>query len=286
MTAWPTGWLPYEDVHGKDHTVSGTVLVWKKLESKELDRARDISVYLPPSLANALSGGRDPDRRYPVLYFMDGQNAFDDRTSYVGEWQADETLEDLARDGLEAIAVAIPNGHEARMDEYDPWRGRNAFTKGRVSGGKGDAYLEWLVGSVKDLVDRSFPTRTEREATGIVGSSLGGLISLYALIGQPKVFGMAVSMSPAVRWHDFTLLRLIEEGRMPKSRIHIDMGTHEWSGAVEDLRQLRDVLIGCGWQEGRDLQYVEERNAWHRESAWARRLPDALRFVMRDLRGS
>jgi hypothetical protein len=62
------------------------------------------------------------------------------------------------------------------------------------------------------------------------------------------------------------------------------MGTHEWPGAVEDLRQLRDVLISCGWQEGRDLSYVEERNAWHRESAWARRLPDALRFVLREPR--
>lgn len=278
MTAWPKGWVPYEEVHGTDHTVTGTVLVWPKLASKELDRACNISVYLPPSLARA--GGRDAGRRYPTLYFQDGQNAFDERTSYVGEWEADETLEALAKEGIEAIAVAVPNGLEARMDEYDPWRGRHPFARNKMAGGKGDAYLNWMVGTVKALVDDSFPTSRERADTGVVGSSLGGLISLYALIAKPDVFGMSIAMSPAASWHDRALIRLIEDGRLPKSRIHIDMGTHEWPGAVEELRYLRDALIDAGWREGDDLSYVEERNAWHRESAWARRLPDALRFIL------
>ena len=273
-------WHRYEEVHGPDNTVSGKVLVWRGLASPQLGGARDILAYLPPALAD----GRDPDRRYPVLYFHDGQNVFDERTSFSGEWQADETLEQLAGEGLEAIAVAIPNGGDARMDEYNPWRGQNLFAGRRISGGKGDAYLHWLVGTVKPLIDRSFPTRREREATGVVGSSMGGLISLYALIAYPDVFGLAGVMSPSLRWHDFAALRLIEQGRLPPARIHLDMGGREWRGMMGDARRLRDLLINRGWRDGHDLHYVEERYATHREAAWARRLPDALRFLLAETR--
>jgi predicted alpha/beta superfamily hydrolase len=276
-------WLPYEDVHGPDHTVSGTVLVWPGLASPGLERAAEILVYLPPSLGPGGAGWRD-GRRYPTLYFHDGQNVFDERTSFAGEWHADETLEQLATEGYEAIAVAIPNGGDSRMDEYNPWRGRSIFGGTTEMGGLGDEYLSWLVGSVKSLVDRSFPTSSQRDATGIIGSSMGGLISLYALIGQPHVFGLAGVMSPSIRWNDFAVLRLIEQGALPPARIHLDMGGREWRGMMSDARRLRDVLLGRGMELGRDLHYVEEREAIHREDAWARRLPDALRFLLAPFR--
>lgn len=277
-------WRPYAEVHGPDNTVSGTVLVWPALKSRELGGAREILAYLPPSLAHR--GGRRADgRRFPVLYFHDGQNVFDERTSFVGEWRADETLEELSGEGFEAIAVAIPNGGEARMDEYNPWRERNFIGRGKaVVGGKGDDYLAWLVGSVKPLIDRSFPTRAEREATAVIGSSMGGLISLYALMTYPAVFGIAGVMSPSLRWNDYGVLSLIEGGPRTPSRIHLDMGGREWRGMTRDARRLRDLLVGRGWQLGRDLNYVEERYARHNEQAWARRLPDALRFLLADFR--
>lgn len=278
-------WLPYAAVHGPDNTVSGTVVVWPELASRELGGAREIVVYLPPSLGHDGPGWMN-GRRYPVLYFHDGQNVFDERTSFAGEWHADETLESLAREGLEAIAVAIPNGGDARMDEYNPWRGPSIFNEGRVLGGKGDAYLGWLVGSVKPLIDRSFPTLAEREATGIIGSSMGGLISLYGLMAQPDAFGLAGVMSPAILWNDFAVLRMIDEGKLPPARIHLDMGGHEWRGMMADARRLRDALVAHGMVEGRDLHYVEERYAIHREQAWARRLPDALRFLLAETRRS
>ena len=279
--ASPPGWLPYAEVHGSKNTVSGTVLVWPKLASPQLGRTSEIAVYLPPSLAAARLAGAPSDRRYPVIYFHDGQNVFDDRTSFVGEWEADETLEKLAKDGIEAIAVAIPNGGEARMDEYNPWREKNFLRghKGEV-GGKGDAYMEWLVEDVKPLIDRSFPTQSDRESTGLVGSSMGGLISLYGILKYPEVFGLVGSMSPSVRWHDYGIVKMIEDGRMPPARIHLDMGGREWRGMTDDARRVRDALIEKGWVEGRDLHYVEERYAIHREDAWARRLPDALRFLL------
>jgi predicted alpha/beta superfamily hydrolase len=276
-----SAWQSYDEVHGPDHTVSGTVVVWPALHSPQLGGEREIVVYLPPSLAAAGPERAWQGRRYPVLYFHDGQNVFDERTSYVGEWQADETLEQLAREGLEAIAVAIPNSQQTRMDEYNPWRGRDVLGGTRRSmGGKGDAYLAYLVDTVKPLIDRSFPTSPEREATGIVGSSMGGLISLYALLAHGEVFGLAGVMSPSLIWSDYRILALIEERGLPPSRIHLDMGGREWRGMLADARRLRDLLLARGFAEGRDLHYVEERYAPHHESAWARRLPDALRFLL------
>jgi predicted alpha/beta superfamily hydrolase len=280
----PPGWKPYGDIHGADNTISGTVLVWPRVDGAPGIPAREVCVYLPPSLVSA--AGKPTDRRYPVLYFHDGQNVFDERTAYVNiEWAADEALEHLSGEGIEAIAVAVANDGDRRMDEYNPWPSSiNHRGEPRKMGGKGDVYLDWLVGTVKPLVDRSFPTMAEREATGIIGSSMGGLISLYGLFAQRAVFGVAGVMSPSVRWNDFAIVRLIEEAPLPKVRIHLDMGGREWRGMTEDARRVRDALIARGIREGSDLNYVEERYAAHNEGAWARRLPGALRFLLADFR--
>ncbi len=290
------GWHEYHEIYGPDNTVSGRVVVWPELATKLPGGPRNILVYLPPSLAQHWSPPAEgtqsdvplPTRRYPVLYFHDGQNVFDERTSNAGEWHADETLQELAGEGIEAIAVAIPNGGTARMDEYNPWRSHPPeirhikFLRGKV-GGKGDQYLGWLVGPVKSLVDRSFPVRGGRAATGLVGSSMGGLISLYGLIARPRIFGLAGVMSPSIVWANYHVLRLVKQGKLPRARVHLDMGGKEWRGMLPDARRLRDTLEARGWVLGRDLQYVEEPDATHDEEAWARRLPDALRFLLRDL---
>jgi predicted alpha/beta superfamily hydrolase len=285
-----TRWHEYHEVYRQDNTVSGRVVVWPELPADLPGGPRAILAYLPPSLAERWSptergAPAEPGRRYPVLYFHDGQNVFDERTSNAGEWHADETLQALAGEGVEAIAVALPNGGSARMDEYNPWRSQPPFTRGHrfprhEMGGQGDAYLAWLVDSVKPLVDRSFPVRTERGATGLVGSSMGGLISLYGLIAYPRIFGLAGVMSPSIGWDDYHLLRLVNEGGVPPARIHLDMGGREWSGMLPDARRLRNALLAQGWMEGRDLHYVEEHEATHDEGAWSRRLPDALRFLL------
>ena len=276
------GWLPYDQVHGKHNTVSGTVYVWPSLNSPELSRSREVLVYLPPSLVRGEPAGGA--RRYPVVYFHDGQNMFDGRTSYVGEWHADETLEKLATEGIEAIAVAIPNARDDRLDEYSPWSGRSGYRRRRVVG-RGGVYLEWLLGSVKPLVDRSFPTRRDRAGTGMLGSSLGGLISLYAGARYPELFGFIGAMSPSVRWHDSRIVEMYRDWPLsqPRPRIHLDMGGREWRGAFEDVRSFRDTLVDRGWREGEDLRYVEDRYATHHEEHWGKRLPEALRFLLRDV---
>lgn len=281
-----TDWREYEAVYGRNNTVKGRVVVWPKLASPQLGVARDILVYLPPSLARDWPKPAAGDRRYPVLYFNDGENVFDDRTAYVGiKWAADEALEALAGEGVEAIAVAIPNGREARMDEYNPWRSRVNWKvlppwAKREMGGKGDAYLDFVVDTVKPLIDRAFPTIDEPAATGIVGSSMGGLISMYALATRPSTFGLAGVFSPSLGWSEFRILDVVEQGQLQGTRVYVDIGGREARGMTANARRLRDALVRRGFAEGRNLRYVEDRYGIHRENAWARRLPDALRFLL------
>lgn len=285
-----TGWRPYEEIHGKSHSVVGRVVVWPKLESAELGGTRDIAVYLPPSLAATWVDGdksATDARRYPVLYFNDGQNVFDEKTAYVGEdWQVDETMEALAKEGIEAIIVAVPNARMERMDEYNPWHSRltwkelPSWATRREMGGKGDRYLDFVTQTIKPLVDEAFPTASDRATTGMVGSSMGGLISIYAFASRPATFGLAGVFSPSLGWNDFRILEVVKDSRADGGRVYVDIGGREARGMTAAARRLRDALVDVGYVEGRDLMYVEERYGIHRESAWARRLPDALRFLL------
>ncbi|MBN1200952.1 MAG: alpha/beta hydrolase [Anaerolineae bacterium] len=278
-----TTWQDYHTLHpGEKHTVTGTLKVLEDFHSPQLDNRRDILVYLPPSY--------EQGARCPVIYFHDGQNLFDTAASFVGEWCVDETLEALSADGLEAIAVGIPNINARRLDEYSPFV--NAMLN---TGGQGDAYLAFLVETLKPLIDQDFRTLPDRAHTGIMGSSMGGLISLYAYVHCPDVFGLAGIMSPAF-WFadDDAIFTCVARAPFLPGKLYLDVGTAEMedvppdarhSGVtsqvyLDDARRMRELLLSKGYREERDLLYVEEAGAVHHESAWARRLPGALRFLL------
>jgi predicted alpha/beta superfamily hydrolase len=144
-----------------EHTIVGTVRVLEQVASPELGNQRDIFVYLPP-------GYDASQQRYPVLYMHDGQNLFDEATSYSGEWQVDETMEALSRAGYPAIVVGIPNLGERRIEEYNP------VDTPQHGGGKGGLYLTFIVQTLKPLIDGQFRTLPDRLHTGIMGASMGG----------------------------------------------------------------------------------------------------------------
>jgi predicted alpha/beta superfamily hydrolase len=263
------GWEPYlqpQDV-GPEHTVVGTVRVLRRLHSPQLDNRRDILVYLPPSY-NA------GERRYPVIYMHDGQNLFDAATSFGQKWEVDQTLEAASAEGLEAIVVGIPNMGPARCDEYSPWRDPKS------GGGRGDDYLAFLADTVKPLVDAEFRTRPEPASTGIAGSSMGGLISLYAFFARPEVWGFAGVMSPALWFAGRAVFPFVEARPYVPGRIYLDVGTREGKQTLADVRRLRATLGRKGYRQGRDLFYVVEMGGEHTESAWARRLRRELEFLL------
>ncbi len=254
---------------GAEHTVVGTVKRLDALHSPQLDNEREVLVYLPPSYAT------DEERRYPVLYMHDGQNLFDRATSFGAEWEVDQTLEAASEDGLEAIVVGLPNMGEGRLDEYSPW----ADPK-HQRGGQGDLYLDFIVQTVKPIIDADFRTRPDRRSTGIAGSSMGGLISLYGFFRDRDTFGFCGVMSPALWYGGRKIYEYVEKAPFVPGRVYVDVGTQEGKQELTDVRQLKDLLTRKGYRRGSDLLYVVEMGGAHNEEAWARRLRRELHFLL------
>jgi predicted alpha/beta superfamily hydrolase len=231
---------------------------------------RDLFAYLPPSHG-------EPGRRFPVVYMLDGQNLFDDATAYSGvEWQVDETMEQLVHEGLEAIVVGIPAAPgDERGHEY--------------SGRKIEQHLSFVADTVRPLVETSFHVDPRRERTGIAGSSLGGVASLHAVFTRPETFGFAGVLSPAFWWTgDDRWFELVERTVKPDARIYIDVGDSEMPEDeqtrrryVEGFERMTALMRSRGFDED-SLRAVLEPGGAHFETDWARRLPDALRFLLRD----
>ena len=271
-------WQDYKKNRGK-HTVTGTLLVQENIHSPQLDNLRDILVYLPP-------GYHQEDKHYPVIYMHDGQNLFDSETSYAGEWGADETLEKLSAEGIACIAVGIPNIGADRHHELSP------FPKRFESRGLGDAYLGFIIETVKPMIDEAFRTLLGREHTGILGSSMGGYISLYGFLAHPDIFGLAGVFSPAFFFGKDAIFPFAEKQVFNPGKIYMDVGTEEGSGwpwflrkrvtkrFIQQAREMEMLLLDKGYITGKTLLYIEDEGAIHHESAWANRLPDALRFLL------
>lgn len=275
-------WLSYaEYCRNHHHTVVGNVKIKERVWSPQLRNHRQILVYLPPSYTQS-------ERSYPVLYMHDGQNLFDQGTSYSGEWQVDETMETLAEEGLEAIVVGIPNMGVHRLAEYSP------FNDPYHGQGKGEQYLAFISDTLKPLIDRDFRTRPEPDCTGILGSSMGGLISLYAFFHQSETFGLVGAMSPSIWYADRAIFNYIHDAPLNPGKIYLDAGTREYGGLTPKdakqrsrryyarVRRLKRILVQKGYRPVRQLLHVEEKFAGHNEPAWSRRLPIALRFLLLD----
>jgi predicted alpha/beta superfamily hydrolase len=266
-------WTPYVSAAGR--SIVGDLRVLEAVESPQLGRTRELVALLPASYDDA------PRRAYPVLLMHDAQNLFDEPASYSGGWEVGETMALLADEGIEAIVVGIPNAGEARGTEYTPW------PHPVHGGGLGDAYLAFLVDTVLPLVRGSLRTLESPEATTIGGSSLGGLISLYALLARPDVFGGALVMSPALWWSGDEMFTYASDHARGHGRIWLDVGDSESEEGQPELareyvvgvERMQALLLERGY-DARSLRTVVDPGGVHRESAWARRLPDALRFLL------
>ncbi len=183
LTATIAGWRSGPAAPRRS-TARASVGTIDSMSIPQLGRTRRVWIYLPPDYATS-------GRRYPVLYMHDGQNVFDEATSYAGEWGVDETLDSLHAAGDPGIiVVAVDHGGTLRVPEYSPW-------PTRFGAGEGDAYAAFLANTLKPWVDDNYRTLTDRMHTGITGSSMGGLVSFYAALKYPDVFGLAGVFSPA-----------------------------------------------------------------------------------------
>jgi predicted alpha/beta superfamily hydrolase len=237
--------------------------------SPQLRNRRYVDVYLPDSY----DAGR---RRYPTVYMQDGQNLSDPAVAFGGNtWHLDEGLPWLAERGIEPIVVGIHHGGAERLAEYSP------FGDPRHGGGEGDRYARFLIDTVKPRIDAGYRTRKDRQSTVIGGSSMGGLISLYAFFRRPSPFGAAAVMSPSVWFGEREILSFVQRSRLTRGRIYLDVGTNEGAGTLRDVRTLHRVLRRKGYK-GDSLWYLEAHGHQHREDDWAWRLPQALEFLLRE----
>ncbi|HYY97970.1 MAG TPA: alpha/beta hydrolase-fold protein, partial [Pyrinomonadaceae bacterium] len=244
-----------------------------KFHSEFLTTDRDVLVYLPPGYE------REAERRYPVLYLHDGQNLFDGATSFIPgqEWRVDETAQALIESqAIEPlIIVGVYNTGRERVEEYTP----SADPRFRV-GGKAELYGRLLAEELKPFIDSRYRTRADAQNTGLGGSSLGGLVTMYLGLRRPQVYGKLAVVSPSVWWDGRRILRDVASfGSKERARIWLDMGTDEGANAAADARRLRDALVSKGWRLDSDLKYFEAQGARHTEADWALRVDPMLRFL-------
>ena len=254
--------------------------------SPQLKNRRAVDVYLPASYASGV--------RYPVVYLQDGQNLSDPDTAFAGTWDLDAIIDRLAWRGIDAVYVGVHNAGRNRIAEYSP------FPDPRHGGGEADAYLAFLVETVKPRIDRLFSTRPDRDSTAILGSSMGGLVSLYAYFRYPSVFARAGAMSPSIWFGQGAVVDFIRDARVSRGRVYLDVGTNEGAGTLRDVRRLGRLLVRKGFRRRRlpafagaggasgerrsstssALRYVEDVGGRHTEAAWASRLEAALAFLL------
>jgi predicted alpha/beta superfamily hydrolase len=235
--------------------------------SPQLENTRDIDIFLPPSYARTR-------RRYPVIYMQDGQNLADPERAFAGTWELTRALDSLAARGLETIVVGVPNSGAERLKEYSP------FPDLRHGGGAGDAYLAFVERTLKPLVDRRVRTRSEREATGIFGSSMGGLISLYSFFRAPETFGFVGAMSPSLWFGGGAIIDYIRRDGTPPGRNYVDARTEERAATQQNAAELAQVLESKGYVAGESMQFTTVEGGRHEEAHWAERLVPALEFLL------
>ncbi len=241
--------------------------------SRHLPGERHVLVYLPPGYS------AQPLRRFPALYLHDGQNLFNhpEADGTVERWSCELTLNTLVanRSVEPLIIVGIWNAGHERIEEYAPTRNARLG-----AGGKLLHHGEMIVRDLKPFIDGHYRTISNAANTGLGGSSLGALASLYLGLSNSETFGKILAISPSVWWDNRMILRDVETlTRKPPLHIFLSAGTEEGRGMVANARRLRRALVKKGWRLGADLQYLEARDGRHNETSWAEVFTPALQFL-------
>ena len=257
--------LATQPVIASPSTAQPNVHVMPAIDMAPLQRKRTYRVYLPERY-------EDSGKRYPVLYMHDGQNLFDDATSYVGEWGVDEILNHLAKNcGLEVIVVGIDHGDELRMTELNP------YDNERFGKGEGDAYVDFLVTELKPKIDREYRTLSDREHTAVMGSSMGGLISNHAINRHPHTFGLAGIFSPSY-WIAPQILAVTEaNAALKNTRIYLSTGGKEGASMTEGFNQMFGILKQHAGPDQWRAQL--DPDGEHNEAFWNRIFPQAITWL-------
>jgi len=252
------------------HSLSADIIE-KSFTIPGLSRDRKVRIYLPP----AYNQTEQKQTRFPVIYMHDGQNLFDEKTSYAGEWQVDETLNKLsASHGLNIIVVGIDNGSEHRMNELSPWPHDD------FGNAEGEAYLDFITDVVKPYIDQQYRTLVDAENTAMIGSSMGGLMTHYAIIKHPNVFGKAGIFSPSY-WFSEEVFRFTERTDIPQnSRFYISVGGKEGESMVPYAIRMTEAFEDKQVSQQNLFSHVVE-DGEHNEALWVGEFENAVLWLFK-----
>src|SRR5215213_7309190 len=261
IAGWASGVNPVK----KETTSKNVRIIDTSFSIPQLKRTRRIWVYLPPDYATG-------NKKYPVLYMHDGQNLFNEATAYAGEWGVDETLDSMKK---KCIVVGIDNGLLKRMNEYNPYNNE------RFGPGEGKQYIDFIAKTLKPYIDKKYRTLKDKNNTTIAGSSMGGLISMYAIMVYPNVFGAAGVFSPSF-WISPKLKDDIS--KMVKSSTHRRSRIYFYAGEQESKEMVRDVLNifeTMRMKAGCKMEVRINAEGQHNEAAWRQEFPAFYNWIMK-----
>ncbi len=246
----------------------------RDFESIYLPDKRDVIVYVPPGY------DQHPHHRYPVLYMHDGQNLFDGRTSFIEgrTWQVREHADEAIQAGEvePLIIVGIYNTGDRRLAEY-------TFERNwQMGGGEADSYGLMITRELMPWVGKHYRVRTDRGSTGMAGSSLGGLVTLFLGIRHAEHFGQLGVLSPSVWWNHKGILSYLNEHApqlWERPRMWVDVGDKEGHRTLHDAEQLARRLKANGWRLDETLHFEKVHGGTHDEASWAARVRPMLRFL-------
>ncbi|MGY0391627.1 TIM-barrel domain-containing protein [Bizionia sp. KMM 8389] len=271
------GWANLFQADTASTAASNVSVISEHFKIEQLDRERRVWIYLPPNY-------KASQKSYPVVYMHDGQNLFDKITSGYGEWGIDETLNKLSETkGLDLIVVGIDHGGDKRLDEYSPWK------HAKYGGGEGDAYLSFLVETLKPYIDANYRTLPNREQTAIFGSSMGGLISHYAALKYPDVFGKVGVYSPAFWFAPQVMTFSQNHANLNATKMYFLAGGKEGekierkeiSQTVKDMNSMISVLKTNGFS-GENIQSKIVPEGKHNEKLWRSNFEETILWLFND----
>jgi alpha-glucosidase len=212
-------------------------------------------IYLPPNYDKT-------SKKYPVIYMHDAQNLFDAATSYAGEWEVDETLNKLyEKTGKGFIVVGIENAGEERLNEYTPWVNK------KYGGGKGGIYADFIAKTLKPYIDANFRTKKQQKHTGLIGSSLGGLISYYGGLQYPKTFGKIGALSTSFWFSEKVVDFTQEKGNLKNVKLFLLVGGKEGDDTDKDTQKMEKLLLKTGFKS-KNLKTKINPEGKHNEAFW------------------
>lgn len=231
----------------------------------QLNKHRKVWIYLPKDYSKS-------KKRFPVIYMQDGQNLFHANPPRPDEWAVDTIMDSLIRQGLkEMIIVGIDHGGDDRLKEYNPY-------DSKYGKGEGKAYVSFLAETLKPYIDKNYRTQPDFKNTAIAGSSMGGLISMYAIATYPKIFGSAGVFSPAFWlapkiYNDVTL----SLPNLKNNRIFFVAGDKEGVAMVRDMKKVHDILNPDG--ANKNVVFLEKEDGKHTEWFWHREFVSFYKFI-------